>query len=94
MANHFSALKRAAQTRKRTAVNRQRKGVLRASLRGFRQTVAQGDREKVQPQLPGTISAIDKAVNKGAIHKNTAARLKSRLMARVNTLPPQELTVS
>jgi len=86
MANHFSALKRIAQTRKRTAVNRQRKGVLRASLRGFREVLAQGNREKVQQQLPQTVSSIDKAAKKGLIHKNSAARLKSRLMKRVNTL--------
>jgi len=90
MANHFSALKRAAQTRKRTAVNRQRKGLLRSSLRGFRQTLQQGDAAKVRSQLPQTLSSIDRAARKGLIHKNTAARLKSRLMARVNALPPAQ----
>jgi len=86
MANHVSALKRVAQTQKHTDVNRQRKGVLRASLRGFRQKLSQGDTEKVRLELPSTLSRIDKAVRKGLLHKNTAARLKSRLMARVNGL--------
>ena len=90
MANHFSALKRIGQTRKRTAVNRQRKGILRASLRGFREALAQGNREKVQQQLPQTVSSIDKAAKTGLIHKNNAARLKSRLMARVNALAPAQ----
>ncbi len=85
MANHFSAIKRVAQTRKRTAVNRQRKGVLRATLRGFRESLAAGV-EKARPSLPQTLSGIDKAAQKGLIHKNTAARLKSRLTARLNTL--------
>jgi len=86
MANHVSALKRVAQTQKHTAVNRQRKGVLRANLRSFRQKLSQGDTEKVRPAIPATLSSIDKAVHKGLLHKNTAARLKSRLMARVNGL--------
>jgi small subunit ribosomal protein S20 len=86
MANHFSAVKRVTQTRKRTAVNRQRKGVLRASLRGYRETLAEGNVEKARPELPQTVSSIDKAAQKGLIHKNTAARLKSRLTARLNAL--------
>ncbi len=88
MANHFSALKRVTQTRKRTAVNRRQKGVLRASLRDFREILAEGSTEKARPALPQTISSIDKAANKGLIHKNTAARLKSRLTARLNALAP------
>jgi small subunit ribosomal protein S20 len=86
MANHFSAVKRVTQTRKRTAVNRQRKGVLRASVRSYRETLAEGNVEKAKPGLPLTVSSIDKAAQKGLIHKNTAARLKSRLMARLNAL--------
>jgi len=38
--------------------------------------------------VPPTLSSIDKAVQKGLIHKNTASRLKSRLMARLNATPP------
>ena len=86
MANHFSALKRVVQTGKRTAVNRRNKGFLRASLRSIRQTLASADLEKLQQQMPEAFSQIDKAVQKGVIHKNTAGRLKSRLMARRNEL--------
>ncbi len=86
MANHFSALKRVAQTRKRTAVNRRNKGLLRGSLRRFRKALAGNDPEKVRPRLPQTLSSIDKAARKGIIHRNTAGRLKSRLMARWNAL--------
>jgi small subunit ribosomal protein S20 len=83
MANHRSAIKRIAQTRKRTAVNRQRKGVLRATLRNFRESLTGGP-EKARPALPQTLSGIDKAAQKGLIHKNTASRLKSRLTTRLN----------
>ncbi len=69
MANHYSALKRVSQTRKRTAVNRRSKGVLRASLRSLRQTLAAKDPEKAQQQISQTLSRIDKAVQKGILHK-------------------------
>ena len=90
MANHYSALKRANQTRKRTAVNRRNKGVLRASLRGLRQTLAATDPEKAQQQISQTLSRIDKAVQKGILHRNTAGRLKSRLTVRVNALAAKQ----
>lgn len=86
MANHYSALKRVNQTRKRTAVNRRSKGVLRSSLRNLRKTLAAEDPEKAQQQISQTLSKIDKAVQKGILHKNTAGRLKSRLTVRVNAL--------
>ena len=83
MANHFSALKRARQTEKRTQVNRANKSRLRTALRGLRDAIAKGDRKAVQSSIGETVSVIDKAVQKGTIHKNTAARYKSRLSARV-----------
>ena len=88
MPNHFSALKRARQTKKRTAVNRQNKGTLRANLRNARKTLAGEPREQAVAVIPPTLSSIDKAVQKGLIHKNAASRLKSRLMARLNAMPP------
>ncbi len=84
MPNHFSALKRTRQTKRRTAVNRTNKGAFRSQLRNARKIAASGAREKLQPVIPQTLSSIDKAVQKGLIHKNAASRLKSRLMARLN----------
>lgn len=86
MANHFSALKRARQTEKRTAVNRANKSRLRSALRGLRESIAAGDRKAADTSFRQTSSAIDKAVQKGTIHKNTAARYKSRLSARVSAV--------
>jgi small subunit ribosomal protein S20 len=83
MANHFSALKRARQTEKRTQVNRANKSRLRTALRSLREAIAKGDQTTVTSTLGATASVIDKAVQKGTIHKNTAARYKSRLSARV-----------
>jgi small subunit ribosomal protein S20 len=86
MANHFSALKRARQTQKRTDNNRVNTSRLRTALRKLRQTMQSGDAKQSQEVLGSTISMIDKAVKKGVIHKNTAARYKSRLSARAKAV--------
>jgi small subunit ribosomal protein S20 len=83
MANHFSALKRARQTTKRTATNRSNSSQLRTALRKLRQTLQSGDAKQAKEAFGATVSMIDKAAKKGVIHKNTAARYKSRLSARV-----------
>jgi small subunit ribosomal protein S20 len=83
MANHFSALKRARQTVKRSANNRSNTSRLRTELRKLRETLESGDAKQAKDAFGTTVSMIDKAVKKGVIHKNTAARYKSRLSARV-----------
>jgi len=83
MANHFSALKRARQTEKRTATNRSNTSRLRGALRELRETLAKGDKAAADKSYRETVSALDKAIQKGVLHKNTAARYKSRLSARV-----------
>lgn len=86
MANHFSALKRARQTETRTARNRANTSRLRSSLRELRETLATGDRTTAEQAYRKTVSALDKAIQKGIIHQNTASRYKSRLSARVKAL--------
>jgi small subunit ribosomal protein S20 len=83
MANHFSALKRARQTERRTAANRANTSQLRTALRKFRQALQSGDSAQAKSLFSATASMIDKAVKKGVIHKNTAGRYKSRLSARL-----------
>jgi small subunit ribosomal protein S20 len=86
MANHFSALKRARQTEKRTARNRANTSRLRGQLRQLRESVAKGDKPGAEQVYRETVSALDKAIQKGVLHENTAARYKSRLRARLNAL--------
>jgi small subunit ribosomal protein S20 len=86
MANHVSALKRARQTVKRTAVNRANKSHVRKSLRSLREAITKGDSASVAEQYSKTVAALDKSVQKGVLHKNTASRYKSRLNARVKAL--------
>ena len=83
MANHYSALKRARQTETRTARNRANKSRLRTSLRQLREAISSGDANAIQTTVSGTVSLLDKAVQKGVLHKNTASRYKARLNARV-----------
>ncbi len=86
MANHVSALKRARQTETRTAVNRANRTRVRSSLRALREALAQGDVKAAQEQYRTTASLLDKSVQKGVLHDNTASRYKSRLNARVKAL--------
>jgi small subunit ribosomal protein S20 len=86
MANHVSALKRARQTEFKTERNRANTSRLRTSLRAMREAIIAGDAKKAQEAFRGTASVIDKAVQKGVLHKNTASRYKSRLSTRVNKL--------
>ena len=86
MANHFSALKRARQTERRTARNRSNTSRLRSALRDMRSALAKGDKVGAEQTFRKTVSALDKAIQKGTLHENTAARYKSRLGARLNAL--------
>jgi small subunit ribosomal protein S20 len=86
MANHFSALKRARQTERRTARNRGNASRLRSALRDMREALNKGDKSAAAQAFNQTASALDKAIQKGVLHRNTAARYKSRLNARLNAL--------
>jgi small subunit ribosomal protein S20 len=86
MANHFSALKRARQTERRTARNRANTSRLRGALRELRETIAKGDKQAAEQIYRQTVSALDKAIQKGTLQEKTASRYKSRLSARVKAL--------
>lgn len=83
MANHKSAEKRVRQNEKRNAINRSNRSKLRTQVKKLRSAVASSDKALSTELLNPTVSIIDKAVNKGIIHKNTAARYKSRLTKHV-----------
>lgn len=86
MANHKSSLKRVRQNAKRKLVNRSNRSELRTEIKKLRGTVAAADKNASTELLGGTVSLIDKAVNKGILHKNTAARYKSRLTKHVSNI--------
>lgn len=83
MANHLSAQKRARQTDRRTERNRANTSKLRSQLRELRETLTKGDKAAAEQSYRKTVSVLDKAIQKGTLHENTASRYKSRLSARV-----------
>ena len=86
MPNHVSAEKRDRQNTKRNAQNTTNRTKLRTSVKKLRTALATKKGESALELLPATISAIDKAVQKGVLHRNAAARHKSRLTSHVNAL--------
>lgn len=82
MASHQSALKAHRQNVKRREQNRQLRTRLRSALRDIRAAIDTNDPARVKDALRQTISLVDKLAGKGLIHRNTAARYKSRLTAR------------
>jgi len=83
MPNHKSAEKRVRQNERRRLVNRSNRTRLRSSIKDLRGAL-DGDAKQAVALLPKTVSEIDKAVQKGVLHRNAAARHKSRLTVRVN----------
>jgi small subunit ribosomal protein S20 len=84
MANHKSAEKRVRQTERRNEVNRRNRSRLRTEIKKLRAAIDTGNVEEAKTLLTETISVIDKSIQKGVIHRNAAARYKSRLTATVN----------
>ncbi len=86
MANTFSAQKRMRQTKRKTVVNRLRKSRLRHQVRSMRRLIEQKDAKAADAALSATFSLIDRSAKWGIIKKNTAARYKSRISARLKAL--------
>jgi small subunit ribosomal protein S20 len=83
VASHASALKAHRQNVIRRERNRQLRSRLRGALKAIRAAVDKNDFAAVKDQLKDAVSLVDKMASKGIIHKNTAARYKSRLSSRV-----------
>ena len=80
MANTKSAIKQARQNEKRRMRNRIYLSSARTHVKKMRHLIETGDLEQAQVQVAAAISALDRAAQKGIIHKNNAARRKSRLV--------------
>lgn len=89
-----SVLKRIRQTERRTATNRANRSRLRTQLRKLRRALDAGQLDQARDLLPPTLSVIDRSIQKGALHPNTAARTKSRLMLRFNALAGKQSTAA
>ena len=79
MPNIKSAKKRVAVTEAKTAVNRMAKSSLKTSIKKVQAAVSEGDPKLCASAFMDAQKTIDRAVARGLLHKNTAARRKSRL---------------
>ncbi|MBG0784954.1 MAG: 30S ribosomal protein S20 [Anaerolineaceae bacterium] len=86
MANIKSQIKRNRQNTKQRARNRVYRGSARTAVRNVNAAIENGDAEQAQAAAMIAIKALDKAAAKGVIHKNNAARRKSRLMQQLKSM--------
>jgi small subunit ribosomal protein S20 len=86
MANIRSAQKRIRQNEKRRTRNAAIRSAVRTGLRSARAAIDRGAAPEAHSVLAGTVRVLDKAVTKGVLHPNAAARRKSRLQRQANAL--------
>ena len=86
MANHKSALKRIRTSARKQIRNRVFISRARTEIKTARTDIKAGNLEQARKATLEAIRTLDKAASKGILHKNNAARRKSRLMKRLNAL--------
>jgi small subunit ribosomal protein S20 len=86
LANKKSAIKRLRSADRRRLRNRVYRGGARTTVKKARQLIEAGREEEAREAVRRAASALDKAAEKGIIHKNNAARRKSRLMRQLNQM--------
>jgi small subunit ribosomal protein S20 len=84
MPNNASAEKRMRQEKKRRAQNRVVKSIVKTNVTKARQALVSG--VESEAAVRAAVSELDRAAKKGVIHRNNAARRKSRLMKQLNAL--------
>jgi small subunit ribosomal protein S20 len=89
MPTSLSAKKRVRQNEKRRLRNRTVKSAVKTQIRKAETALESGDAEVARTEVAAATRAIDKAVAKGVLHKNTAARRKSRLASKLHALAAQ-----
>lgn len=86
MANIKSAKKRAIQSEKRRQHNASRRSMVRTYLKKVNAAITSGDKEAATAAFTAASPLLDRMAGKGLIHKNKAARHKSRLSAQIKAL--------
>ena len=86
MANSAQARKRARQSVARNTHNASMRSMMRTSIKRVRQAIEAGDQAAANEVFQKTSSIIDRVADKNIIHKNKAARLKSRLASAIKAL--------
>ncbi len=86
MANSSQARKRARQADKKRDHNQGRRSMMRTSLKKATSAIEAGNREEAEALYKSAVSALDIAAKNGLIHRNKAARHKSRLNAHIRAM--------
>ncbi len=86
MAHSLSSKKRIRQNLTRKLRNRARTKQVKAQIRAVNEALAERNIEKAKAELRVAVKKIDQIAAKGTLHKNTAARRKSRLQRRLNAI--------
>lgn len=84
---HKSAIRQHRRSLRRRAVNQRNKSLMKTLIKKLREKIEAEDREAALALLPSVFKAIDRAVAKGTIKKNTGSRYKSRLSRQAQCLP-------
>jgi len=84
VAHSLSAKKRVRQNVKRRVINRARKSTVKTQIKHFETALTEGNLEKAKADYQVLARRLDKVASTSTMHKNTAARLKSRLARRIN----------
>ena len=86
MANSAQARKRARQADKRRLHNQAQRSEMRTYVKKVVKVIASGNKEEAIAAYKAAVPVIDSSVNKGMIHRNKAARHKSRLNAQIRAM--------
>ncbi len=90
MAHSLSAKKRVRQNAKRRTSNRARKSQVKTQIKRFEAAVHDGDVKAAGEEYRQLVKKLDKVASTSTMHKNTAARKKSRLAKKLNALAVKE----
>ena len=86
MANIKSSAKRVLVSREQAERNKANKSALKTTIKKFDAATAEGNKENAEAAYKAAVKSVDRAVSKGLIHKNNAARKKSQMAAKMNAL--------
>ena len=86
MANIKSSAKRVLVSREQAERNKANKSALKTTIKKFDAATAEGNKDNAEAAYKAAVKSVDRAVSKGLIHKNNAARKKSQMAAKMNAL--------
>jgi len=86
MANIKSAAKRVLISQRATAKNKASRSLIKTNIKKFNAAVSGGDRDSAEAAYKVAVKTVDRAATKGLIHKNKAARRKSAMTMRLNSI--------